>query len=97
MKKIKVVHYINNFFAGVGGEEMAHIEPEIKPGVIGPGIFLQNYLGNEYEVVATAICGDSYFGENLSDAKSKIIDMIKIYEPDLFIAGPAFNAAFGIA
>lgn len=54
MKKIKVVHYINNFFAGVGGEEMAHIEPEIKPGVIGPGISLQNYLGDEYEVVATA-------------------------------------------
>mgnify|MGYP003456799885 FL=1 len=98
MKKIKVVHYINNFFAGVGGEEMAHIEPEIKPGVIGPGISLQNYLGDEYEVVATAICGDSYFGENLSDAKSKIIDMIKIYEPDLFIAGPAFNAGrYGVA
>lgn len=38
MEKIKVVHYINNFFAGIGGEEMAHIKPEIKPGVIGPGM-----------------------------------------------------------
>ena len=98
MEKIRVVHYINNFFAGIGGEEMAHIKPEIKPGVIGPGISLQKHLGDEYEVVATAVCGDSYFGENLADAKAALIEMIKSYEPDLFIAGPAFNAGrYGVA
>ena len=30
MSKIRVVHYINQFFAGVGGEEQAHIEPELR-------------------------------------------------------------------
>ena len=30
MSKIRVVHYINQFFAGVGGEEQAHIAPELR-------------------------------------------------------------------
>ena len=29
MDKIKVVHYINQFFAGIGGEEKADIKPFI--------------------------------------------------------------------
>ncbi|MRZ29058.1 hypothetical protein GKD08_09815, partial [Paeniclostridium sordellii] len=32
MSKIKVVHYINNFFAGIGGEEKANIPPEKRKG-----------------------------------------------------------------
>ena len=27
MTKFKVVHYVNQFFAGIGGEEKADIEP----------------------------------------------------------------------
>lgn len=98
MKKYKVVHYINNFFAGIGGEEKAHIKPEIKKGIVGSGAALQKALGDEAEIVATVICGDSYFGENMKKAKAQIIEMIKEYEPDLFIAGPAFNAGrYGVA
>ena len=33
---LKVVHYINQFFANVGGEEMAHIPAEVREGVLGP-------------------------------------------------------------
>ena len=42
---IKVVHYINQFFAKIGGEEMAHIEAELHKGeVMGPGLaFKQNF------------------------------------------------------
>ncbi len=98
MAKIKVVHYINNFFAGIGGEDMAHIPPEIREGVVGPGMALQAALGDAYEVVATAICGDNYFGENLESATATLIDMIKKYEPQVFVAGPAFNAGrYGVA
>ncbi len=98
MGKIKVVHYINNFFAGIGGEEKADTPPEIREGTVGPGLALQTALGEEFEVVATAICGDSYFGENLEEAKATLIDMIKKYEPALFVAGPAFNAGrYGVA
>ena len=44
------------------------------------------------------ICGDSYFAENIEEAKAEIIEMVKKYNPDLFIAGPAFNAGrYGVA
>lgn len=98
MSKVKVVHYINQFFAQIGGEEMADFEPEIREGVVGPGLALQQGLGDEYEVVATVICGDNYFGSHLEEAKTRILDMIKPYNPQLFVAGPAFNAGrYGVA
>lgn len=98
MSKIKVVHYINQFFAGIGGEEKADIKPEIREGVVGPGMALESKFKDEAEIVATVICGDSYFNENVEEAKATIIEMIKQYNPDLFIAGPAFNAGrYGVA
>lgn len=92
MAKLKVVHYINQFFANIGGEEMAHIEPELRVGVVGPGQGLQTLLKDEADIISTIICGDSYFNENLKTALPKILEMIKSQSPDLFIAGPAFNA-----
>lgn len=98
MSKIRVVHYINNFFAGVGGEEKANIPPEKRSGVVGPGIAIQKAFGDEAEIVATVICGDTYFGENIKEATKVLLDMIKEEKPDLFIAGPAFNAGrYGVA
>ena len=48
--------------------------------------------------MATVICGDNYFGENLDTATDTILDMVKKYEPDVFVAGPAFNAGrYGVA
>ena len=39
MAKIKVVHYINQFFAQVGGEEQADYPIEIRKGEhLGPGL-----------------------------------------------------------
>jgi len=98
MKKLKVVHYINNFFAGVGGEEKADIPPELKKGAIGPGMALEAALGDEAEVIATVICGDSYYGENMDSARKEILEMIKDTQADAFVAGPAFNAGrYGVA
>jgi len=98
MGKIKVVHYINQFFAGIGGEEQAHIKPEVREEVVGPGMAINAGFKGEAEIVATIICGDSYFNENVEEAKAEILEMVKKYEPDLFIAGPAFNAGrYGVA
>lgn len=96
---IKIVHYINQFYAGVGGEEKADIKPEVREGFVGPGMGLNGLLKKDgAEIVATVICGDSYFNENLEEAKAEILDMVKKYSPDLFIAGPAFNAGrYGVA
>lgn len=95
---IKVVHYINQFYGGIGGEEKADIKPELREGVVGPGMALKAALGKDAEIVATVICGDSYFNENIDTATAEIISMIEKYNPDLFIAGPAFNAGrYGVA
>ncbi len=98
MGKYKVVHYINQFFGGLGGEEKADVRPEVREGVVGPGMALASALGDQAEIVATVICGDSYFNENIAEAQKTILDMIKKYQPDIFVAGPAFNAGrYGVA
>ena len=88
----RVVHYINQFFAQIGGEEMAHIAPELREGFVGPGMALNQVWKGEAEIVKTVVCGDSYFAEHEKDAKAQILEWVKAEKPDLFIAGPAFNA-----
>ena len=98
MAKYKVVHYLNQFFAGIGGEDTADYKPEVQEKVIGPGTALAAGLGDDYEIVATVICGDNFFGENLDEATDTIVEMVKKYDPDVFVAGPAFNAGrYGVA
>lgn len=98
MSKIRVVQYINQFFAQIGGEEKADIPAELREGPVGPGLAFNQAWGDEAEVVATIICGDSYFNENLEKAQAEVLEMVKSQNPDLFIAGPAFNAGrYGVA
>ena len=98
MAKIKIVHYINQFFAGIGGEEKADIPPEIRKGKVGPGMAIEAACKGEAEIVATVICGDTYFNGNIDKAAAEILEMVKQEKPDLFIAGPAFNAGrYGVA
>lgn len=98
MTKIKVVHYINQFYAGIGGEEKADIKPFITEELPPLTKQFDSSLGEDFEAVATVICGDTYYSENITTAKDEIIELIKEYEPDFFIAGPAFNAGrYGLA
>lgn len=99
MAKIKVVHYINQFFAQIGGEEKADYPAEIRVGeIVGPGMALTASFKDEAEIIATIVCGDSYFNENLEKAKADILAMVKEQAPDVFVAGPAFNAGrYGVA
>lgn len=99
MSKMKVVQYINQFFAQIGGEEMADYKAELRVGeVIGPGLAFSMNFKEEAEIIATIVCGDSYFNENLETAKADIVEMVKSQKPDVFIAGPAFNAGrYGVA
>ncbi len=88
----RIIHYINQFYAGIGGEEKADIVPEIREGIVGPGQAFKAALGADAEIVATVICGDSYFASNMEKAAGEILEMMKKYKPDAVIAGPAFNA-----
>ncbi len=98
MRKYRIVHYINQFFAQIGGEEMAHVPPEWRDGPVGPGLALAAAFGENAEIVGTVICGDSYFNEHTKEALPVILDMVKAQGADLLIAGPAFNAGrYGVA
>ena len=44
MKKIRVVHYINQFYGQIGGEDKADIAPILKEGFVGPGMQINNLL-----------------------------------------------------
>lgn len=95
---IKIVHYINQFYAGVGGEDKADVGPE-KMATIPPiSNALKAQFKGEADVVATVYCGDSYFAENTEAALESILAYIKEEKPDLVVTGPAFNAGrYGVA
>jgi betaine reductase len=96
--KFRIVHYVNQFFGGMGGEDKAGAGPKTIEGATGPGRALQAALGGRGEVVATAMCGDNYFAENIEKASSEIVELIRPYNPDILIAGPAFEAGrYGVA
>jgi glycine reductase len=97
-QKIRVVHYLNQFFAQIGGEEKADVGPQFKDGPIGPGRALQQALGENGDVVATIFCGDNYFAEHQEQVIDEAIRQMAEYQPDLLIAGPAFESGrYGIA
>ena len=69
MKRARVVHFINQFFAGVGGEDKAGIPPSVREGAAGPGRLLQQHLADMGEIVATIFCGDNFAAENEGDGR----------------------------
>jgi len=95
---IRVVHYINQFYAGLGGEEAANHLPESREGVVGPGMQLKTLFGDRAEIVGTVICGDGYYGEHMEAARAECLKLIGAFKPDLLVAGPGFNAGrYGVA
>lgn len=71
----KAIHYINQYFAGIGGEEKADHRPEIRNGLIGPALALNDVL--EAEVTHTIICGDNFMGSNTEEAVNIILGFWK--------------------
>lgn len=91
-KKLRVVHYLNQFFGQIGGEEKATAGFTVKEGPVGPGLALQKELGDKAEIVATIICGDDFFAVNPEQCAEEGLKLVSSYQPDLFFAGPAFAA-----
>jgi len=97
-EKLRVVHYINQFFGGIGGEEFADTGVEVRDGAVGPGRLLDQSLGDVGSVVGTIICGDNYAAENWDQALPAIEKAIVDLKPDLLVAGPAFDSGrYGLA
>lgn len=96
--KYKVLYYVNQFFGQIGGEDKAGMAPEYRAEKVGPAVGFEGALQGQGEVVGTIICGDNYFNENKEDALSFILNKIKEIAPNVFVAGPAFNAGrYGVA
>ena len=95
---MRVVHYVNQFFAGLGGEEKAGIPLEAREGPVGPGKLLEQLMGNGAQVVATLICGDNYAAEGLERLTAAVVEKVREVQGDLFVAGPCFGAGrYGVA
>lgn len=90
----RIVHYINQFFAGVGGEDKAASRPALLEGPAGPGRRLAELLRPEDELVATVFCGD----DAAPDLAAEILELARSADPDLIVAGPAFTSGrYGLA
>jgi glycine reductase len=95
---MRVVQYLNQFFGGIGGEEVAHTPPQVRDGAVGPGRLLEQLLGAEARVVRTIICGDNHAAENLDALTDMVVREVKDAEAELFVAGPCFEAGrYGMA
>ena len=96
---MKIIHYINQFFAGIGGEEQADQAPFIKAELIGPAVALNAMVKpNGGEVTHTIVCGDNFMGSHTDEAVETILGFLADKEFDLFVAGPAFQAGrYGFA
>jgi betaine reductase len=97
-RPLRVVHYLNQFFGQIGGEDQAHAGLQVKAGPVGPGLALKEQLGSRGEIVATVICGDNTMAEHLDENAAAATERIAEYRPDLLVAGPCFNAGrYGMA
>jgi betaine reductase len=95
---MRVLHYLNQFFARIGGEEKAGQEVLFIPRAVGVGEVIENSLKNRGVEYAILACGDNYFHEQEEKALRAIRDALEQFQPDFFLAGPAFNAGrYGLA
>lgn len=102
--RYRVLHCLNQFFGGIGGEDKANEPPQLFEGARGPGLLLEK-LFPDVEVAATLLVGDNYFAEKTEAALEEITTLLTPCfaeeGPDklqLLLAGPAFNAGrYGLA
>ena len=90
MPKVRVMHFINQFFAGIGGEDKADVGVGFREEPLGPGKRLQALLGDVAEIVVTTYCGDDYFAKNHDEALEKIRQIARDHRVKIVVAGPAF-------
>ncbi|MGH3721587.1 MAG: glycine/betaine/sarcosine/D-proline family reductase selenoprotein B, partial [Pseudonocardiaceae bacterium] len=103
---MRIVHYVNQFYAGLGGEEAAGIGPRVLEGKVGPGRLLSQLLNaqllsaehqDEYQIVATIVCGDDYAASHAAVAE-ELLGMARAAGAELLVAGPAFGSGrYGLA
>jgi betaine reductase len=98
MQTLRVVCYVNQFFGQLGGEDKAGLGPDVVAGAVGAARAVQQALGDSGTVVATVRCGDNYVAERPEAAIAELVLLVAAQQPDLLVAGPAFQAGrYGVA
>jgi glycine reductase len=96
--QLRVAHFINQFFGGIGGEDKANVPVEVREGPVGPGRPLQELLDDRGKIVVTIISGDNYFSEQREQALKAVTQALTEAQPHVVVAGPAFDAGrYGLA
>ena len=95
---MRVLHCLNQFFGGLGGEEQAGVRPQLFDGARGPGRLFES-LAPDVAVVASVVFGDDDAAERGEAAVDEILDLLQRWidahpdaPADLVLAGPAFRA-----
>src|SRR5499433_4054372 len=90
--EMRVIHYLNQFFGGIGAEEQAGVGLEARDGAVGPGKLLEQLLGDDAQVIMTLVCGDNYAVEHEEELVASVLEKVRAVGADLFVAGPCFDA-----
>lgn len=94
---MRVVHYLNQFQAGIGGEDAAGTGPQVHDEPVGTGRLLARLLGDEHEVVAAVSCGDDHAASNPGVMK-EVLELAREAGAEMIVAGPAFGSGrYGLA
>ncbi len=94
----RVAHVVNQFFAGIGGEEKADVAAGTLETLAGPSRGLQRLLKDEAEVALTIYFGDNHFHEEPEEARAALLKEIEAADAEVIVLGPAFNAGrYGLA
>lgn len=95
---LRVVHYVNQFFGSLGGEDMANVGVSLRDGAVGAGRALQQALGSYGSISHTLICGDNYIHDQREAAIPALETHLRALQPDVLVAGPAFGSGrYGLA
>lgn len=88
---MKAIHYINQFFGQVGGEDSADCKPIFHDGLVGCSNMLNSMMPH-IDLTNTFVVGDNYVTNHTDEALSEIFTWLDTKEFDIFFAGPAFMA-----
>ena len=95
---IKVVHLLNQFFAGLGGEDKAGLPVAVVEGSAGAARVLESKLSADAELSHTIYVGDNFFHDHKDEALAAIRNAVRASGAQVLVAGPAFNSGrYGMA
>jgi glycine reductase len=89
---VKTIHYINQFYGQIGGEDKADVGISVLNGANTLGKQIEKAFNGEIEIVETIICGDNYAASHNDEVKNFVFREIKKNTAGFFIAGPSFAA-----